>query len=389
MDQWNQYLREAPELPTLGTQETGGIPLVGHGNSSDGLYCGLTTPGSGGKVGAIHIYPSSECNGKTGSRAAVLTHEFAHALGWNSGHGNYTTGRTPTTAGCTTFISRTGDADPISSSVCRHDVEALFRAYFNSSGWTWNQAYFNSSILWSTDAPSTVNVPATTTAQVNISKWLGAPSGEASYGNATVNWVPQPSAPFTVSTTGLISAGSSQGSAKLYLKAVQAPPSGYLTWTPFTRKGDSVSVNVTEAPPPPPFRVDSIWASQMPITSPGLVYFYSSVSGVPGSPLLTRWIIRDSRYPTEADTAYYYGTTHSQIVGIPESYTLTISVRPQIEGGSVGLESTQDIPVCTSESFAGGGKGSPQFPISKTQPPGGSGGGSTNAVGGCGGPAEN
>lgn len=105
-EEWNRYLREAPELPLLATQlGSGGIPLIRHANSTS--YCGGTIEGSNGRVSSVNIWPSTHasCQGKqSGSLAAVLTHELSHALGWNSGHGS-DSAATTTTAGCTSFLA--------------------------------------------------------------------------------------------------------------------------------------------------------------------------------------------------------------------------------------------------------------------------------------------
>lgn len=115
----------------------GGISITVHSTAS--AYCGGTSPGTGGQVGGVNVWPSSDgnCTGKkSGTLQAVLTHELAHVLGWNSGHGGLPGSRTSLTANCTTFIPGTSSSDPISDNVCLHDVEALFRAKASGIGWT-------------------------------------------------------------------------------------------------------------------------------------------------------------------------------------------------------------------------------------------------------------
>lgn len=115
----------------------------------------------------------------------------------------------------------------------------------------------------------------------------------------------------------------------------------------------------------PPFKVDSIWTDQMPVTQGGSHTIYTHVVSPPGQPVSMRWIITDSRTPSVADTLWGYG--HSTIPSFTfdanASYTVSFRARPHWNQ-IIGIEYTQDIPVCTESQLAKGG-------------------GNTNAVGGC------
>jgi len=142
-----------------------------------------------------------------------------------------------------------------------------------------------------------------------------------------------------------------QGPVTVYLRG-GAVPTGYDWWTPFRERGDSIKLTVTAPPPPPPppFKVDSIWAAQMPITTPGWTTFQASVVGAPGTPVAIRWIVVDSRNPMVADTTVYYGL-HMDLNISSGSYTMPIRARPQY-GWTLGIDAYQNIPVCTESGGA-------------------------------------
>jgi hypothetical protein len=355
IEAWNTHLREGVGMPEMDIVESGGIPVTIP--SSDTAYCGGTVPGDSGRVGAVIIYRASSgsCSSKkTGQLQPVLRHELAHVLGWNSAHGGLPGSRTSTTENCVTFLPAKESAEEMTANVCYHDVEALFRAKASESGWTYDEDYFTSPILWTTNAPSSESVPATTSEQISMSQWYASPSGQQSRSHSHLTWA-ESSPLFSVDGTGTVIAGSTEGSGMLYLKATSTPPSGYLIWSPFKDRGDSVTIVVTEAPPPPPFLIDSVTADQQPVIHGGMRTFTVHVSNPPGSPVTTTWWVDDPRTTgVTPDTTFSKSTTWAEFAVGEGEYGLEIRVRAWVgaTGSGVG-PSTFFFPVCPGgESFA-------------------------------------
>lgn len=353
---WNDLLKEGTGMPQLQVASSGGIPVTIP--SADTAYCGATTPGTGGRVGQVIIYGASSgnCNTKkTGELQPVLRHELAHVLGWNSAHGGLPGSRTSITANCVTFLPAKDSEDEMTSNVCFHDVEALFRAKASGSGWTHDEDYFTSPILWTTNAPTSESIPATTSEQIAMSQWFAKPSGTQNRSHSHLTWS-ESSALFSVNGTGTVTAGSTEGSGMLYLKATSTPPSGYLIWSPFKDCGDSVTIVVTEAPPPPPFLLDSLIADQQPVIYGGSRTFTAYFSNQPTGSLSTEWWVDDPRTTgVVPDTTFTKSGAQATFFVDGGEYGLEIRVRGKV--GSVysgaGIWSTFFFPVCgTEEAFA-------------------------------------
>ena len=298
---------------------SGGVSVTIH--SSGSAYCGGTVPGSGGYVGGVHVWVSTDgnCTGKkSGDLQAVLTHELAHVLGWNSSHGGLPGSRTSITQNCTTFLPGTSSGDPISANVCLHDVEALFLAKASGSGWTHDADYFTSPILWTTNAPDNTNIPASGSAQIAMTQFVPLPGTAANRSHTHLTWNESTSL-FSVDGSGNVTTGATLGSAKLFLKATSSPPSGYLIWTPFKDKGDSVTVTVVSAGP---FLVDSLIADQQPVIYGGSRTFTAHFSNQPAGTLYTEWEVDDPR-----------------TVGLDTTFTKTgASATFLVDAGEYGLE---------------------------------------------------
>jgi len=251
-----------------------------------------------------------------------------------------------------------------------------------SGGYLPPSDYYTKPILWGSNvSPRNLAISQTTSQQLNQSVWYATQSANLSVANSSGQYVSTPSTNFvTVSTSGLVTAiGAVNATGFIKLRASNDPVN-YTAFTPFRLNGDSIAVNITDPPPPPPpppFKIDSIWADQVPITIAQWTTVHARVVNPPGTPYAIRWIVTDSRTPSTSDTLFNYGDQMDINIGAG-SYTITFRARPQY-GSTIGIEFTQSLPVCTGSSnlmsrseLKGGKKGG-----------GGVGGPTPNAVGGC------
>lgn len=342
-------------MPLLQVVDSGGTDV--NIPSGSGPFCGGVSPGGSGVTGPLNVWPSSDINcsnKKTGSLTAVLTHELSHILGWNSGHGGDSAAAV-LTENCTTFNVKFGTPDPINASVCLHDVEALFRAHSSGSGWPHAWTYFRSPILWTTNAPDHDSIPVNSSAQIPMTQWVPLPGTPVNRSHSHLTWT-ESTALFSVDGSGNVTTGGTLGSAKLFLKATSTPPSGYLVWTPFKEKGDSVTVTVITPPTHPDFYVDSLTADQQPVIYGGMRTFTVHFDNLQWGPLTTEWWVDDPRTTgTVPDTTFTKSGASATFLVDGGEYGLEIRVRGKV--GSVysmgGTWSTFFFPVCgTEESFA-------------------------------------
>jgi len=371
---WNNVIKDAKgfNVPTLAYAASGGIPVYFPANTSpDGEFCGTTTPGTGQvtKITLMRLGEGSACTAsQRGSLSQVLTHEIAHVLGLNQQHGGVAARSSPlTSTGCTSYLPTGQGYGNLTAQVCYHEVETIIRAR-SGTGYAYDSSFYSAPLTLSTNVtPRTVSVDAGNSHTFSVSEWYLKPYGSLANGPTSLSWVTFDTTKAKVLAAGVVEGRQGavgQGPVKVYLRG-GALPTGHAWWTPFRVRGDSIALTVTAPPPPPPpppppFKADSIWASPMPITTPGWTTIQASVVGAPGTPVAIRWIVVDSRTPTVADTNVYYGLQMDLNVS-SGSYTLAIRARPQY-GSTNGLEAYQDIPVCTESGGAlrtknGGGQG--------------------------------
>jgi hypothetical protein len=344
---WNVRLAGVPSMPLLQIVPSGGTTV--NIPSGTGQFCGGVNPGTGGVTGALNVYLSShpDCTTrKTGGLTAVLTHELSHILGWNSGHGG-DSAVTSLTENCTTFNVKFGTPAPINESVCLHDVEALFRAHASGSGWSYSYTYFQSPILWTTNAPDNTNIPASSSAQIAMTQFVPLPGTAANRSHTHLTWSESTSL-FSVDGSGNVTTGSPLGSAKLFLKATSSPPSGYLIWTPFKDKGDSVTVTVVSAGP---FLVDSLIADQQPVIYGGMRTFTMFTSNQPSGSVSSQWWVDDPRTPgVYPDTIFTKSGLQASFLVDADYFGLEIFVRAYVGGVGSGVDSSGFFfPVCGSQ----------------------------------------
>lgn len=382
---WMPLLQEASgfNVPTLVYAPSGGIPVEFPANMGAGDYCG-GTPDGAGSITLTQYVPTVTCGGQRGTLEQVLTHEIAHLLGLNQQHGgSFARSSSLTSTSCTSYIPLGSGFGNLTTNVCYHEVETIIRA--RNGGYTYDEAFYSSPLAQSTDVtPRVTSVEAGSTKSFDVSNWYFKPSGSVARNVASLTWTSAIPARASIVSDGVVAgetAGVGQNPVIIRLRGETGSlPSGHQFWTPFRDRGDSISITVTAPtpPPPPPFKVDSIWAAEMPITTPGWNTVFANVVSAPGTPVAIRWIVTDSRTPTVADTMYYYGLQMDVDVDVG-SYTLSFRARPQY-GSTFGIEYYQDIPVCTEgEALRGGGGQNNKY----------GGGGSTNAIENCPGGGEN
>ncbi len=147
-------------------------------------------------------------------------------------------------------------------------------------------------------------------------------------------------------------------------------------WSPFLELGDSVIVNVKPStpPPPPPLQVVAITFTESPVITPG-GHVATAVLSDPSAPDTVHWQIISSLTPNQTTLAA--GPSVAFSVSASASYQLTFIASVN------GFDTWQYLHVCTG---TGGGGGQDLFspPSPSTQrKTGKSGGGETDAVGGC------
>lgn len=362
---WNAYLRQGKDLSGmfLLARSSSGIPVnfdAGGGN----LWCGTVTPGSGGTVGPVAIKHDNNCgSSRRAPRQNIVTHELAHVVGWNTGHGPDFAKAGPLTAGlCTTFLPTDSvllAENPVPGSVCYHEVEPIFRARMDG-GWAPDSVIFAQPLLVGvvTSPGSISGLVAGDTALLNVTHWRSMPgAGTVARDNATVLWSSKNTLIAQVPTNGKVF-GVAVGTTKVRLRGLQTSvPSGYQLWRPFRDVGDSVAVSVVAPPPISPH----ILLDEIPVYNEGWHTFTFVGNGTPGT---LHWAIDDSRTTTIIPDTAFTTSAWTAIVWIAAgSYNLRVSA------GGV----TQDFPVCTYGSEAlwapNPGKGPPTTEAVEGCPP--------------------
>ncbi|MDX2206207.1 MAG: hypothetical protein SFU57_01060 [Gemmatimonadales bacterium] len=361
--QWNALLKQGQTLGMFRLKKdlASGIRVHIEGGTGD-LWCGRTFGKSGG-IDSVLIRRDQNCGGsRRASRQTILTHELAHVLGWNTGHGPEFAKFSPLTAGiCTTFLPRDSAImaeTPVAGSVCHAEVEALFRARLGG-GWLPDTVLLASQILTHTDAsPRTVTGLATgDTATVAVTRWFSAPNGvTVTNGVGSLAWSSDNSNIAAIVAPGRIR-GQSGGTTKIRMRGLSsfAPP-GFQLWWPFRHLGDSITVTIT-AP------ATNILLDEVPVWTAGY-HSLTFVSG--GTPGQLVWTIDDSRTTTlSPDTTFTTpGWTAMVHIGAG-SYTLTVTA-----GGIV-----RQFPVCTASSSQAAMASVPSLPgtdaVANCPPPSG------------------
>jgi len=389
---WNERLDEAGHfnVPTFAWASSGGIPVYFSSSTATiGTdFCGLTPLTTTGSAVAIYTYKGATAaclNFQRGTLTQVLVHELSHVLGLNSQHGGVAAQTSLLTGGgrCASYITPGSGDGSLSNTVCHHEVETIIRAR-NGTGYVYDQTLYTSSLAFGTNVtPRETSIDAGSAASFTVSSWSLKPSGSVARTATSVTWTPVIPGRVSIPSDGVVkgeSAGVGRPATTVRLTGrAGSLPAGHQFWTPFRDRGDSVKVTVTAPvpPPPQPFKVDSIWSANSPITTPGWNTIFASVASAPGTPVAIRWIVIDSRTPSVADTLYTYGL-QMDVFASAGSYTIAFRARPQY-GSTFGIEYFQDIPVCTGDALLGGAE---EQASSKKQ--GGSAGGpGQDAVGGC------
>jgi hypothetical protein len=364
IDDWNFYLEQGAEFGMfkLG-RTTSGIPVNFQSGSGE-LWCGSVASGSGGTVGTVSIKHDANCGSdRRAPRQNIVTHELAHVVGWNGGHGPDFAKSGPLTAGlCTTFLPTDTILlveNPVPGSVCYHEVEPIFRARMDG-GWAPDSLLLAQPLLVGVvTSPGIISgLVAGDTAELNVTHWRSMPGGgPVSRGNSSVDWSSKNTSIAQIPTNGKV-LGVAAGTTSVRLRGLQAAvPSGYQLWRPFRDVGDSVKTFV--APPPP--IAPHILLDEVPVYNAGWHTFTYVREGTPGT---LYWAIDDSRTTTVNPDAYYTSPGWTLSVYIePGSYTLTVS--------AWGVQQT--FPVCTygSEQLRapGGGKAPPTTDAVEGCPP--------------------
>lgn len=385
---WNIRLKEATHfnVPELVRASSGGIPVYFPTSTNGTGYCGLTKGSLTGIIEKIDILKGTYCNNfQRGTATQVLVHEISHVLGLNPGHGGPYAYSSSLTGGvaCASYIPAFSGDGHLGDIVCHHEVETIIRAR-NGNGYVYDSTFYTSKLAFGTDVtPREASVDSGSTKSFAVSSWSLKPSGSVARTATSVTWTPVIPGRVSIPSDGVVkgeSAGVGRPATTVRLTGrAGSLPAGHQFWTPFRDRGDSVKVTVTAPvpPPPQPFKVDSIWSANSPITTPGWNTIFASVASAPGTPVAIRWIVIDSRTPSVADTLYTYGL-QMDVFASAGSYTIAFRARPQY-GSTFGIEYFQDIPVCTGDALLGGAE---EQASSKKQ--GGSAGSpGQDAVGGC------
>lgn len=386
INRWNTLLDQAPtayrrRFSWINTATTAADVVIEVHGQDDDTFCGKEGNGR------IHLFElgSTDCpttNSWYGDIATVVAHELTTVIGWDDDVEGYGVSGISNQHCVSTFPSST--PGPLSSQACYHDTDGVMKLYRSSSGTVdlgdW-QDYFGTKILAQSDvglAASTVDTGqrVAITAQFLTAGPHAQYSASVAYGPANYQATFSPSGKAHQSGSNIVA--DAEGTVQVTLKP-QSTPSGYSLWEPPRSEGKTLSLTITapEPPPEPPFQVDSIWADQMPITTPGWTTVHARTVSSPGTPVAIRWIVIDSRTPAVADTVFAYGhqIDYNATAG---SYTLAFRARPQY-GSTLGLERYQDIPVCTGDALIMMGSSSDGGTRKTGTPP------ETEAVGGCGG----
>ncbi len=360
--------------PILAASQGGGVVTVtvtGTGSA----YCGVTDVDGNSRPTIVTIIPatSSSCNNlNRGSLVNAIKHELAHVLGYSNVHaGGPRDAQYPFTLNCVTFLPKAAEGNFIPEGICHHEVEPIFRAY---AGTNLDAFFFNQPLIIGTDVYPTLvdSLAPQNTVQLSLSAWR---TDDPSAANLSKGWgdhyvVSSDASRATVTSTGLVT-GVATGTAMIRLLPSSGTPSGFTMWTPFLELGDSVIVAV-KVPTPLPLQVTSITFSESPVVTPGGHTATAALSD-PAAPGPVSWQIISSLTPNQTTLAT--GPSVSFSVPASASYRLTFIASVN------GFDTTEYLFVCT-----GAGGGGDQFsppPPSDQRKTGKSGGGETDAVGGC------
>ncbi len=381
---WNSLLSVAPTgyrrvFSWIGTDTSAAHAIVHVHGQSGQTYCGKVDPST--FVINLYVLGTTDCptnNSYHGSIETVLAHELSSVIGWAEGVENLGVAGVSNDYCVSTFM---GDKSPgpLSTNMCYHDVNGVMRLY-NLGTVNLGEHYWSTVILSESDvgiANDTVAVGATTSITATYLATGQHSQASTSVSTGPSNFQALFSAPGIASRAGNSIQGESTGSVQIRFRPFSAP-GGFDLWEPLYTEGNSTSLTVVPAPPPPPpppFKVDRISPDTGAITVAGWLTFTANVVSAPGTPVSTRWIVIDSRTPTVADTIWRYGHVTLDInIPASASYNLSLSARPHYNQ-VIGIEYTQDVPVCTGESLQGGGG---QLGLRKTGDP------APNAIPGCG-----
>ncbi len=376
LSKWNELLTKVNGVPRFSwaVNDTTDADIIVRIDGSGTMYCGGQPAGEI----VVRTLGSVDCptaSSYYGDITTVVAHELVTVLGWVDGVEQY--GEAGVSDHCMSTF-RTPTPGLLNTAVCYHDVQGLLQLYREGDVSLGQPAhYWGTKILTYSDVALPIQAVelgdsvAFTAAYLSVGPHAQytdvVPAGPSTY-SAYIS--PTARAHRSPGTAYLV--GDQVGSADVTFRPTA--PNGYALWEPLETEGVSAALTVT-APAPPVFKIDSIWSDSMPIRDPGVTTFFSRVVGAPGSPVSTRWIVTDSRTPTVSDTIWRAGwTTLDLMIDAGASYAIGLRVRPHW-ALHIGLEYSQDIPVCTGSGSAlrwsGEEPGSP--------PPG------TDAVGGCGG----
>lgn len=378
VDAWNDLLAPGhyTNSPLLEAQSTGGVVTVTVSGSGP-EFCGTTEVDGTVRPTIVTISSSSSSacvNKNRGSLVAAIKHELAHVLGYDQTHaGGPRDAQYPFTLNCVTFLPKAFEGNFIPEGICHHEVEPIFRAY---AGTVLEASFFNQPLIIGTDVYPTLvdSIAPQNTVQLSLSAWR---TDDPSIANLSKGWGDHSvgssdASRASVSSAGLVT-GVAAGTAMIRLLPSTGTPTGFSMWTPFLERGDSVIVKV-KPPTPLPLQVVAITFTESPVVTPG-GHTATAVLSDPSATDTVHWQIISSLTPNQTTLAT--GPSVSFSVPASASYRLTFIASVN------GFDTLQYLYVCTGTGGGGGGNQfSAPLPDAKRKT-GKSGGGETDAVGGC------
>jgi hypothetical protein len=290
----------------------------------------------------------------------VLVHEFAHVLGFQA---SWHDAAAP--ANC---VIRLVAGSPINTSPCQHELEMLYGAYgFTSLN---IETFFGQQVLTGvTLSPASQSIVAGTSGTVSASsthrRRQMLPNLQ---GGVSLTWAAESGLSLgTQSNSGAAITGAAIGTWKVRARVSGTSLPNARIGTLARLVGDSATVTVTAAPPPPtaPFKVTDITGPPTPITQAGEYSFNATVTGNPLGYLFVYWHVTFSNGQTPSVTQ----TSNTLKVRVPEgSYVIRLTARPW-NGETYGFQLIEEFPVCTGGSGGGGGGGG-QLRVAPKGPPG-------------------
>ncbi len=331
------------------TPGTGQVQVVViAGPNPNNLWCGAVND----PPANIFMYPQghSSCTNNPGDFLTILTHEMSHVMGYNS----TLEGPNVVPGNCALYL-------PASGSICQHEIEYLYAAYFPSSPVHpvgtdfWSRRFVTGLQV----TPTSVTVQATQTAAVTANALLFgrqiAPSS-APLGGAAIQW--SNDFPAISSVNSGVITGLSTGNDTVRAK-VTSGLGTYKLGTVMSSAGQPIPVTVTAGPPPGTgFRVTAITGAPHPITStPNIYSLTASVTQQPAGTLQIKWKIVYSNFPSDT-IRVDYGPNSYALNTSSGSYSVRVYATPRSGSGTswvYGAEGIQDFPVCTGGGGGGGG----------------------------------